>query len=238
MRPNAPRSRPTSETSSGSGCRTEPPHRKAPLTRYRIQQPAAQLWTYFTNETCRPTSNPREPCTPGYYGVYVITAQTYGHVKSGIDFARNNNLRLVIRNTGHDFLGRSTGWGALVINTRSFRGYTFHKTWDGPGTYKGPAATVGAGTQARDFLKLAHAQSPPQAVMTGECPVRGAPRYRRGLELIEVDCWALGRSCSGRRSWAVEHAERLGCGILSIPNVGEAQVNHRLQCPTTRSSSR
>jgi hypothetical protein len=98
-------------------------------------------------------------------------AKTNAHVKEGINFARKNNLRLIVRNTGHDFLGRSTGWGALIINTHSFRDYKFIKSWNGPGAYKGPAVTMGAGTQGRDFLRIAHAQQPPQVVMTGECPV-------------------------------------------------------------------
>lgn len=104
--------------------------------------------------------------------MYVIKATTKAHVKEGIDFARKNNLRLIIRNTGHDFLGRSTGWGALIINTHSFRDYKFTKSWNGPGGYKGAAVTIGAGTQGRDFLRIANAQQPPQAVITGECPVR------------------------------------------------------------------
>ncbi|GAB1312833.1 hypothetical protein MFIFM68171_03043 [Madurella fahalii] len=140
---------------------------------WQVEHPIAQLWTLSTNETCRPTTNPRDPCTLGYYGVYVITAKTDAHVKEGVDFARENNLRLVIRNTGHDFIGRSTGWGALIINTHSFRDYEFHKSWKGPGTYKGPAVTIGAGIQGRDFLRIAHAQQPPQVVITGECPTVG-----------------------------------------------------------------
>ncbi|KAK6835171.1 isoamyl alcohol oxidase [Apiospora arundinis] len=88
---------------------------------WQIEQPAAALWTYFTNDTCRPTSNPSGSCTLGFYGIYVLMAKSQSHVKAGIDFAREKNLRLVIRNTGHDFIGRSTGWGSLVINTHYFQ---------------------------------------------------------------------------------------------------------------------
>jgi hypothetical protein len=37
-------------------------------------------------------------------GHYVILATKKEHIKAGIDFARERNLRLIIRNTGHDFL--------------------------------------------------------------------------------------------------------------------------------------
>ncbi|KAK4450485.1 hypothetical protein QBC34DRAFT_437309 [Podospora aff. communis PSN243] len=140
---------------------------------WQIEHPIALMWTLSTNETCRPTTNPQDTCTSGYYGVYVIEAKTKAHIKEGIDFARKKNLRLIIRNTGHDFIGRSTGWGSLIINTHSFQDYKFHKNWKGPGGYKGSAVTMGAGIQGRDFLRIAHAQNPPQVVVTGECPTVG-----------------------------------------------------------------
>ena len=138
----------------------------------RIDHPTAGLWTYFTNDTCRPTTNPADTCTLGHYPALVIMAKTTAHIKAGIDFARNNNLRLIIRNTGHDFLGRSVGWGALVINTHSFQDVSFTNSWSGPGGYKGSAITVGAGVQAIKALQLAHAQKPPKVMVTGECAVR------------------------------------------------------------------
>ncbi|KAL1838570.1 hypothetical protein VTK73DRAFT_4289 [Phialemonium thermophilum] len=137
---------------------------------WTIDQPAAALWTYFTNDTCRPTTDPAEPCTLGYYPVYVILAQTLDHVRQGLLFAKAHNLRLVIRNTGHDFLGRSVGWGALVVNTHAFQDVAFVDAWDGPGDYDGPAVTVGAGVEGRPLLVQAHARSPPQTVVVGECP--------------------------------------------------------------------
>ncbi|OTA68101.1 FAD-binding domain-containing protein [Hypoxylon sp. EC38] len=140
---------------------------------WTVEKPAAALWTYFTNDTCRPTNNPAEPCTLGFYGVYVIQAQSRDHIKAGVDFARENSLRLIIRNTGHDFIGRSTGWGSLVINTHSFQDVEFTTEYSGPGNYNGGAVTIGAGVQGRALLTRANAQSPPVTVITGECPTVG-----------------------------------------------------------------
>jgi hypothetical protein len=129
------------------------------------------LWKYFSNYTCQPTDDPSTSCTLGYYGVFVLDAYNKNHIKSGLDFARDHNLRLVVRNTGHDFIGRSAGWGSLIIRTHNFQEVSWIKSYKGPGKYKGRAVTMGAGIQGRDILTQAHAQKPPQALMTGECPV-------------------------------------------------------------------
>lgn len=141
------------------------------LTVCSTDQDMMLLWTYWSNSSCLPTTEPSSSCTLGYYGVYLLKATEKSHIKAGVDFARRNNLRLVIRNTGHDFVGRSNGWGSLVINTHSFQDVKFVQRWDGPG-YSGGAVTIGAGVQGRPLLKQAVAQSPPVAVVVGECPVR------------------------------------------------------------------
>jgi len=140
---------------------------------YQIENPTAGLWTYFTNDTCRPTTTPSSTCTLGYYPVLYIAAQTTAHIQAGINFARENNLRLIVRNTGHDFLGRSVGWGALVINTHSFRSIATTDAWTGPGGYTGSAITVGAGVQAIDALRHLHGLSPAKIMVTGECATVG-----------------------------------------------------------------
>ncbi|KAK4454895.1 hypothetical protein QBC34DRAFT_288646 [Podospora aff. communis PSN243] len=140
---------------------------------WTVEQPAASLWTYWTNETCRPTDDRTKPCTLGFYGVYVIKATTREHVKAGIDFARKNNIRLVIRNTGHDFEGRSTGWGSLIINTHSFQNVEWINNYSGPGSYNLGAVKIGAGVQGRSILTQGHARNPPVVMVTGECPTVG-----------------------------------------------------------------
>ncbi|KAH7096013.1 hypothetical protein FB567DRAFT_432188 [Paraphoma chrysanthemicola] len=135
--------------------------------------PIANLWPIYTNNTCLPTSDPSEPCTRGFYGNYVIVAKTKEQIKAGVDFARQRNLRLIIRNTGHDFMGRSTGFGSLIINTHSFKDVKFVKQYSGPGGWTGGAATVGAGVQGRELYRQAFAQSPKVVIVGGECPTVG-----------------------------------------------------------------
>ncbi|CAA7267512.1 unnamed protein product [Cyclocybe aegerita] len=141
---------------------------------WTTDHPIANMWTYWTNETCSLYSfNPSATCTRGYYGDYVIMAKTREHIQAGVDFARDRNLRLVIRNTGHDFMGRSTGYGSLIINTHSFKSVSFTTQYAGPGSYRGGAVTVGAGIQVRELYRLANARSPPVVVVGGECPTVG-----------------------------------------------------------------
>ncbi|KAF2276086.1 FAD-binding domain-containing protein [Westerdykella ornata] len=135
--------------------------------------PVAELWPLYTNNTCLPTSNPDATCTRGYYGDYVILATKEAHIKAGVDFARNYNLRLIIRNTGHDFMGRSTGYGSLIINTHSFKKTQFITKYSGPGDWTGSAAVVGAGVQGRELYRKAFAQSPKVVIVGGECPTVG-----------------------------------------------------------------
>lgn len=45
-------------------------------------------------------------CTLGSDPVYAVDAATSKDVIQAVNFARNNNVRLVIRNTGHDITGR------------------------------------------------------------------------------------------------------------------------------------
>ncbi|KAF2200570.1 FAD binding domain-containing protein [Delitschia confertaspora ATCC 74209] len=133
------------------------------------------LWIYWTNNTCLPpvAGNTSATCTLGYYPELVIRAMTKQDIKASIDFARENNVRLVIRNTGHDFMGRSTGFGSLAVNTHSFKDVEFIKKYTGPGGWKGGAVKVGAGIQGRELLRLAYQQNPRVAIVTGECPTVG-----------------------------------------------------------------
>jgi FAD/FMN-containing dehydrogenase len=102
-------------------------------------------------------------------------AKTKDQIRAGVNFARERNLRLIIRNTGHDFMGRSTGYGSLIINTHSFKDVKFIKKYTGPGGWTGSAATVGAGVQGRELYRQCFAQSPKVVIVGGECPVSWSP---------------------------------------------------------------
>jgi hypothetical protein len=58
----------------------------------------------WTEDCCLP--DPRAPCSGIGYPVYIINATCAAHIKAGVDFARKKNVRLNVKSTGHDYLGR------------------------------------------------------------------------------------------------------------------------------------
>jgi hypothetical protein len=46
-----------------------------------------------------------------------VNVSSVGHIQAAIDFARSEQIRLVIKNTGHDMSGRNLGAGALSVWT-------------------------------------------------------------------------------------------------------------------------
>ncbi|CAF5000659.1 unnamed protein product, partial [Rotaria sp. Silwood1] len=54
-------------------------------------------------------------CTQGSVPLYGVNATTVEHVIATIRLANEYNLRLVIKNTGHDYLGRSTAADSLLL---------------------------------------------------------------------------------------------------------------------------
>jgi len=66
--------------------------------------PNGNAWDNWNNDSCLP--DPNAPCSREGYPVYVINATCSEDVKQGINFARVNNVRLIVKGTGVDLLGR------------------------------------------------------------------------------------------------------------------------------------
>jgi FAD/FMN-containing dehydrogenase len=82
---------------------------------------------------------------------YAVVAESPDDIAAAVNFAREHRLRLVIKGTGHDYLGRSNAPNSLLVWTHKMRRVTLHDLFVGqgcPSTYKGiPAVTVEAGTR-------------------------------------------------------------------------------------------
>lgn len=123
----------------------------------------------FANASCDPWQPVERPCTLGSYVDYAVNVTGAGDVQAALAFARAHSIRFVIRNTGHDYLGRSTGAGALAVWTHHLKS-TEIVDWTDE-FYAGPALRMGAGVQGFEALAAAHASG--YAVITGECPTVG-----------------------------------------------------------------
>lgn len=72
--------------------------------KYHYEDPVSSDWNNVNNDTCLPL--PVFPCSGAGYPIYVVNATTKEQVKKGVDFARENNVRLIVKGTGHDYQGR------------------------------------------------------------------------------------------------------------------------------------
>jgi hypothetical protein len=62
---------------------------------------------YPIEDTCPASNIPLGgTCSLGDSPRYTVNATTPADVQAGVNFARTKGIRLVVRNTGHDLLGR------------------------------------------------------------------------------------------------------------------------------------
>jgi hypothetical protein len=133
---------------------------------------------FFANQSCDPFQPRERPCELGNYVRYAVDASGPEDVQKTVAFAARKNIRLVIRNTGHDYLGRSTGAGSLAVWTHHLKDITHVPAYKGSG-YSGSAFKFGAGVQG--FEAMAAARDQGLVVVGGECPTVGiAGGYTQG----------------------------------------------------------
>ncbi|KAL2258876.1 hypothetical protein VTK26DRAFT_7631 [Humicola hyalothermophila] len=120
----------------------------ATTSRFFFDDPLTALTTWGQGATCLQLNDTTgRTCTRGGSPVYVVNATSVRDIQVAVNFARNHHLRLVIKNTGHDFIAKSTGRGALSIWTHFLKDIEFVSDYT-MGEYQGAAARVGAGVEA------------------------------------------------------------------------------------------
>ncbi|KAF2818953.1 FAD/FMN-containing isoamyl alcohol oxidase-like protein MreA [Ophiobolus disseminans] len=92
---------------------------------------------------------PLSQCKIASYPAYVVAASTVRDVQLAVNFARNNHIRLTIKNTGHDFVGRGTGGGALQVWVHPFKAFEYLPSVK-IAKYEGQAARVGAALEQHE----------------------------------------------------------------------------------------
>ncbi|KAI0110925.1 isoamyl alcohol oxidase [Nemania sp. FL0031] len=130
------------------------------------------------DESCDPFTARELPCKAGDTITYSVNATSAEDFAKAIAFAHRNNIRLVIRNTGHDYLGKSTGKWALSVWTHHMKNTTYLPTYNSK-KYTGPAIKLGAGIQVEEAYRAAHAYN--SLVVGGDCATVGvAGGYLQG----------------------------------------------------------
>lgn len=122
---------------------------------FHHDDPTSNMWPIFQGRTCVPTNkSSSRTCTLGGYPEYAVKVTNVAQIQLAINFARAANLRLVIKNTGHCYLGKSTGAGALSLWMHNMDKIDFMPNYKGPG-YSGPALKLAAGVTVRQVYEAA-----------------------------------------------------------------------------------
>lgn len=129
--------------------------------------PASIFWPIFQGRTCMPNNatSPSSSCTIGGYPSYAVNVSTVAQLQLAVNFARNTNIRLVIKNTGHCYLGKSAGAGSLSVWMHNHRDIEFTEDFGDTGK----AFAVGSGVVVREMYEAAEKNG--VSVQGGICPV-------------------------------------------------------------------
>lgn len=107
---------------------------------------------------------------------YAIKARHAGDVAAGVTFARENNLRLVVKGGGHSYLGTSNAPDSLLIWTRAMNAVVLHDAFVGKGCEGRiapvPAVSAGAGAMWMDLYNAVTTEGG-RYVQGGSCTTVG-----------------------------------------------------------------
>ncbi|TEY32894.1 hypothetical protein BOTCAL_0709g00030 [Botryotinia calthae] len=132
---------------------------------------------FFANMSCDPFTPRDAQCIIGTYVPFAVNASCVADYQATLAFATKSNIRLVIRNTGHDYMGKSTGASALALWTHHIKDRSIldYKSV----AYTGEAMKIGAGVQASEAQATANSEG--YVVVEGDCPTVGiAGGYTQG----------------------------------------------------------
>lgn len=60
------------------------------------------MQAFFANQSCDPFLAQSKPCTLGNYVSYAVKVSNSKQIATAVKFANKYNLRIVVRNTGHE----------------------------------------------------------------------------------------------------------------------------------------
>ncbi|KAJ7111997.1 hypothetical protein C8R44DRAFT_632447 [Mycena epipterygia] len=131
------------------------------ITQWETCQSSAEqcLLDYIDPENPTP-SLPTQTCHTGSVPDYFIDVRTAADVVAAFNFTRKTSVPLVIKNTGHDYKGRSSAPGSLALWTHNLKDISYNATFLPEGCSKpSPALTVGAGVQWQQAYQFADAHN-------------------------------------------------------------------------------
>lgn len=106
---------------------------------------------------------------------YIVNVTNVAQIQLAFNFARSFNLRLSVKNKGHDFNAKNVGAGSLSIWTHYLNEVQYLGSQFTLGSYKGPALKIGAGVEVLQVYE--YADNLGLEVVGGIARVRTALRY-------------------------------------------------------------
>lgn len=67
-----------------------------------VESPAEIMTPLFQNQSCDPFTPRTQECVLGNHVSYSINVLSAADAQAGIEFAKKHNIRLVVKNTGHE----------------------------------------------------------------------------------------------------------------------------------------
>ncbi|KAF8527003.1 FAD-binding domain-containing protein [Hysterangium stoloniferum] len=97
-------------------------------------------------------------CGQGNVPILGVNATTVEHIQAAVRFAKFHNLKVAIKASGHDLLGRSTAKNSFLIWTRHLLNVIFHDSFTVGGVDQGSAVTAGSGVGLHTLYTLTKEQ--------------------------------------------------------------------------------
>ncbi|KAF9465354.1 hypothetical protein BDZ94DRAFT_1254349 [Collybia nuda] len=119
------------------------------------------LLSYTNPHDISPTLPPHK-CRTGSIPSYFIDVRSPRDVSAAFVFSKRTKIPLVVKNTGHDYKGRSSAPHSLALWTHNLKNITYNPKFVAEGCAKAtssPGVTVGAGVQWGEAYAFAEANN-------------------------------------------------------------------------------
>lgn len=124
-----PETYPCSVDPNGNDCQTVIQNFSNPFWRVKqIGATQSPIWevNFTTGEGCYVFG---QPCNQGYIPPIAVNASKASYVSAALSFAHKYNIQVVIKSSGHEYQGRSSGAGTLLIWTQYMKGFKLGKNY-------------------------------------------------------------------------------------------------------------
>ncbi|PKX90057.1 putative isoamyl alcohol oxidase [Aspergillus novofumigatus IBT 16806] len=129
---------------------------------YHSAWPESVDYSVYTNNSCVAPGvagyTEGRGCSIGALPQYIVNATTEEQVAKAMQWASKRNIRVVVKGTGHDLSGRSTGAYSLSIWTHNFRHIVHRPSWRVPASnHTADVVIVGSGNNWGSIYTAVHA---------------------------------------------------------------------------------